>query len=86
MPRIMEYLLPSGLLVVTTPTHSHHLYKPIHSRSYEPQSNSKKETAKNILEVGIHNGGSIKLCTDYFINANIYGLDIMNIDQIADDI
>jgi hypothetical protein len=53
---------------------------------YEPLSNSKKETAKNVLEVGIHNGGSIKSCSDYFLNANIYGLDIMNIDQIADEI
>ena len=53
---------------------------------YEQLFNSKKETAKNILEVGICNGGSTKLCSDYFTTANIYGLDIMNIDQIADDI
>jgi hypothetical protein len=46
----------------------------------------KKKRLKIILEVGICNGGSTKLCSDYFTNANIYGLDIMNIDQIADDI
>ena len=39
---------------------------------------SKKETAKNVLEVGIYNGGSIKLWNDFFINANVYGVDIIN--------
>lgn len=43
----------------------------------------KKETAKNVLEIGIgnfaeKNGGSIKLWRDYFTNATIYGLDILN--------
>lgn len=33
---------------------------------------TKKETAKNVLEVGIYNGGSIKLWSDYFTNANVY--------------
>ena len=40
---------------------------------------SKKETAKNVLEVGICHGGSIKLWSDFFTNANVYGLDITNI-------
>ena len=43
---------------------------------------TKKETAKNVLEVGIYNGGSIKLWSDYFTNANVYGLDIMNIENV----
>ena len=43
---------------------------------------TKKETAKNELEVGIYNGGSIKLWSDYFTNANVYGLDIMNIENV----
>lgn len=30
---------------------------------------------KNILEIGIDRGGSIKLWSDYFVNANIYGAD-----------
>lgn len=52
---------------------------------------SKKNTAKNILEIGIGypfdlNGGSIKLWHDYFLNANIYALDIQNIDGIWDEI
>jgi len=46
----------------------------------------KKDTAKNVLEVGIFNGGSIKLWNDYFINAKIYGVDIMNIDIVWEEI
>lgn len=36
----------------------------------------KKYTAKNVLEIGIYDGGSIKLWYDFFPNATIYGLDI----------
>ena len=43
---------------------------------YENLLISKKDTAKNILEIGIDAGGSIKLWHDYFTNAVIYGLDI----------
>jgi hypothetical protein len=32
-----------------------------------------------MLEVGIHNGGSIKIWSDYFTNANVYGIDIMQL-------
>jgi predicted O-methyltransferase YrrM len=46
----------------------------------------KKDTAKNILEIGIFNGGSIKLWHDYFKNATIYGLDIMNINNVWEEI
>jgi hypothetical protein len=46
----------------------------------------KKVTAKNVLEIGIYNGGSIKLWSDFFINATIYGLDIMNIAKVWDGI
>ena len=52
---------------------------------------SKKNTAKNILEVGIgdfqdKNGGSIKLWYDYFTNANIYGIDILGPERVIDEI
>ena len=47
---------------------------------------SKKETAKNVLEVGIFSGGSIKLWSDFFTNANVYGLDIMNIQDVWEGI
>ena len=47
---------------------------------------SKKETAKNVLEVGVQAGGSIKLWSDFFTNATIYGLDIMNVANMWDGI
>jgi beta-1,4-mannosyl-glycoprotein beta-1,4-N-acetylglucosaminyltransferase len=43
---------------------------------YENILQSRQFTSKNILEIGIQRGGSIKLWNDYFVNANIYGLDI----------
>jgi len=44
---------------------------------------NKKETAKNVLEICIaHGGGSIKLWSDFFTNANVYSLDIMNINDV----
>jgi hypothetical protein len=58
---------------------------------YEKLLISKKNTAKNILEVGIgdfneKNGGSVKLWYDYFNKATIHGLDILNIDRVIDEL
>jgi hypothetical protein len=58
---------------------------------YEELLKNKKTTAKNILEVGIgdfgeKNGGSIKLWRDYFTNATIYGLDILPINRVMDEL
>lgn len=49
-----------------------HSYLPLYQKLLE----GKKETARNILEIGIYYGGSIKLWSDYFENARVYGLDI----------
>ena len=59
-----------------------HSYLPL----YQHLLISKKESAKNVLEVGISYGGSIKLWSDFFTNANIYGLDIMNINDVWQEI
>jgi cephalosporin hydroxylase len=59
-----------------------HSYLPL----YQKLLVSKKKTAKNVLEIGICNGGSIKLWSDYFINANVYGLDIIDIETIWEGI
>ena len=59
-----------------------HSYLPLYNNLLK----SKKDTAKNVLEVGIFNGGSIKLWSDYFTNANVYGLDIMHIHHVWDEI
>ncbi len=65
-------------------THSYlHLYNELLTK--------KRFTAKNVLEVGIgsfgeKNGGSIKLWRDYFTNATIYGLDILPINRVIDEL
>jgi cephalosporin hydroxylase len=59
-----------------------HSYLPL----YQNLLINKKETAKNVLEIGIYNGGSIKLWSDFFTNANVYGLDIMNINDVWEGI
>ena len=64
-----------------------HSYLPL----YQTLLKSKKETARNILEVGIgdfgaKNGGSIKLWRDYFKNATIYGLDILPKSRVMDEL
>jgi hypothetical protein len=57
-----------------------HSYLPL----YQNLLNVKKETAKNVLEVGIYAGGSIKLWNDFFTNATVYGLDIMHVNEVWD--
>lgn len=46
----------------------------------------KQQTAKNVLEVGIYKGGSIKLWRDFFTQAAVYGLDIINSNQVWESI
>lgn len=47
---------------------------------------NKKDSAKNILEIGIYLGGSIKLWNDFFTNATVYGLDIMSENDVWEKI
>lgn len=51
-----------------------HHYLSLYETLLRPISN----TATHILELGVHQGGSIKLWLDYFPNASIYGCDIHN--------
>ena len=55
----------------------------------------KKETARNVLEIGIgdnypqynfFNGGSIKLWHDFFTNATVHALDIKPPEEVWDKI
>jgi cephalosporin hydroxylase len=59
-----------------------HSYLPL----YQKLLIKKKETATNVLEVGICMGGSIKLWSDFFTNATVYGLDIMEYSKMWDGI
>jgi len=60
--------------------------------TYEKLFSNKKETATNVLEVGIggnysgEGGGSIKLWYDYFTNAKIYALDTKFIGDVWSEI
>jgi hypothetical protein len=51
-----------------------HSYLPL----YENLLMGKRKSAKNVLEVGIYQGGSIKLWSDYFGNATVHAIDIMD--------
>lgn len=60
---------------------------------YQKLLESKKETAVNVLEIGIGdcaqlmgNGGSIKLWHDFFTNATVHALDIMSTNEVWNEI
>jgi len=68
-----------------TDKNSVHSYLPL----YEELLNGKKNSAKNILEIGIgdfnmKNGGSILMWRKYFLNAKIYGVDKLDISRVYD--
>jgi hypothetical protein len=55
-----------------------HSYLGVYNQLFEPIRNS----VKRVAEIGICNGGSIKLWHDYFPNAEIHGIDIMPREQV----
>ena len=59
-----------------------HSYLPL----YQTLLASKKETALNVLEIGIYRGGSIKLWGDFFTNAIVYGLDVTDEHVVCESI
>jgi hypothetical protein len=65
-----------------TDKNTRHSYLPL----YQELLIKKKETATNVLEVGIQMGGSIKLLSDFFTNATVYGVDVMEYTNIWDGI
>jgi len=48
--------------------------------TYEKLFKGLKSNTKSVLEIGVLNGGSLKLWRDYFICSTIVGLDIKDID------
>ena len=65
-----------------TDKNTRHSYLPLYQNLLE----GKKDTAKNVLEIGVWNGESIRLWHDYFKNATIYGLDILPIENMWPEI
>ena len=49
---------------------------------YEFFLNGKRDKAINLLEIGVANGGSVRMWLDYFLhpNTNVYGVDVNNIN------
>ena len=50
-----------------------HNYTDIYYRFF----NENKDNIKNVLELGIQFGGSLRMWRDYFQNATVYGIDII---------
>jgi cephalosporin hydroxylase len=44
--------------------------------AYEDLFQRRRESASNVLEIGVQDGGSIKLWRAYFSNATIHGMDL----------
>jgi hypothetical protein len=55
-----------------------HSYLPI----YDELLKDYKCSMRNVMEIGVYAGGSIKLWKDYFINAKVVGIDLNNIDKL----
>lgn len=53
--------------------------------TYEKIFQNKKYSDVNILEIGVFQGGSIKLWKDYFVKGCVYGIEINGLDSIIDD-
>ena len=53
---------------------------------YQKLLEKKKHTALNVLEVGIFEGGSIKLWSDFFLNATVHGVDRIDISRVWEEI
>ena len=59
-----------------------HTYLPL----YNVLLDRLKDTAQNVLEIGVQTGGSIQLWKNYFSNAKVYGLDILPRHSLPQDI
>ena len=49
---------------------------------YGPILNSRRHTVANVLEIGVWRGGSLSGWANYFDNANVYGIDTINMFDI----
>jgi hypothetical protein len=70
-----------------TDKNTKHSYLPLYQKLLE----NKRETTRIVLEIGIgdfgeKNGDSIKLWKDFFTNAIIYGLDVLPIERVMDEL
>lgn len=52
---------------------------------YDKLFASKQDDYVDILEIGVHEGNSLKLWRDYFINGIVYGIDILDLSFLNDE-
>jgi hypothetical protein len=71
MQTLRDLYYTKGTGYYSTDKGSCHSYIDTYDKLFEPFQNKKI----NILEVGVLNGGSLKLWNEYFINAKIIGYD-----------
>jgi cyclopropane fatty-acyl-phospholipid synthase-like methyltransferase len=48
---------------------------------YDTLFRSFKNEVKNVLEIGTSEGASLRMFRDYFVNANIHGIDIVDFNE-----
>lgn len=53
---------------------------------YQSLLEKKRETAEKVLEIGILKGGSIKMWDDFFINADVYAVDILPKEKMWEEL
>ena len=58
---------------------------PYYAEFYEYQFGYIRESAKRVLEIGVHKGGSLRAWRDYFYNAEVFGIDVKQEFMIKDE-
>jgi hypothetical protein len=53
----------------------HNDYIHCYTEFYGPLLNHRRNNLKNMLEIGVYEGQSLRMWKDFFVNANIYGID-----------
>ena len=48
------------------------------TKYYDMYFSSQRQSVEKILEIGVHEGASVKMWKDYFPNSTVYGIDISN--------
>jgi 23S rRNA U2552 (ribose-2'-O)-methylase RlmE/FtsJ len=78
-----KYTSDKGSKVALNPLHPPHNFASIYNNIFE----SIRFDVKNVLEIGVFQGGSLRMWEEYFPNAKIYGVDydprnIYNSDRV----
>lgn len=56
-----------------------------YTKFYQTYFDALRYSTKTILEIGVHQGSSLLMWRDYFINAKIYGADKQDVSHLKSD-